>query len=109
MSRNNDDKQIRVNNCRGLWYNSLEVALVPTLKFKGVPMDDSFEPLSEPRVPSSSEATHSEERVSTLSEQNADDSPIGYVVYPILRNVSATFSYIGRIQPLPIPELDFED
>lgn len=35
--------------------------------------------------------------------------PIGYVVYPIVKAVPATFMYIGKVQPLPIPHLDFDD
>ena len=72
-------------------------------------MNDSLESLDEIDGLELAATDRSLEDAPRESGVEALDAPIGYVVYPVVKTVPATFTYVGKVQPLPIPELDFDD
>ena len=51
-------------------------------------------------------ASHSEFLTRQVEPVDPLDAPLAYVTFPVEKVVKATFTYVGELQPMPIPELD---
>ena len=51
-------------------------------------------------------AEQSEHLADPPQEEDPLDTPPGMVTMPVVKTVQATFIYVGKLQPTPVPDLD---
>ena len=61
--------------------------MIPTLSVSGEPLTFEFLPLYD-------------------KQTEPLDAPLVYITFPVEKTIQATFSYVGELQPMPVPDLD---
>lgn len=51
-------------------------------------------------------ASHSEFLARQAEQPDPLDTPLAYVTFLTEKTVQATFTYVGELQPMPVPDLD---